>query len=300
MEKKGLGKGLGALIPGVERDERPGVVDLPVEQISLNPYQPRKGYDDEKFQDLVRSVRVHGIVQPIVVRLKAHDRYELVAGERRLRAATEAGLSRIPAVVKELTNGQSLEVALIENLQREDLGALESARAYKRLIEEFGLSQDDIAFRIGKSRPAITNTLRLLNLPQAMQESLAKGEITEGHARALLSVAEPKAQRYLWQRAVEEALSVRELERLARSSKIEETETVMGDQDVSRETSSSAGLPAPEPKDPHVLEVEDGLRRLLGTKVSLHKRKDRGRIEIEFYSDDELERILSFLFGYSR
>lgn len=299
MEKKGLGKGLGALIPGATRDERAGIAELPLDQVAFNPYQPRKGYDDEKFQELVQSVRVHGIVQPIIVRQKGPEQYELVAGERRLRAASEAGLARIPAVIKELTNEQTLEVALIENIQREDLGPLESARAYKRLVEEFGLSQDDIAFKLGKSRPSITNTLRLLNLPREIQESLARGEITEGHARALLSIAEPRVQRLLWEKTVQESLSVRELERLSRQPKEAESEDSFTAGIVSRETSTST-IDTPPQKDPNILDVEDGLRRLLGTKVSIIKLKDRGRIEVEFYSDEDLERIVAFLFGFTK
>jgi len=299
LEKRGLGKGLGALIPGAGREDRPGVVELPLDQISLNPYQPRKGYDDEKYQDLVRSVRVHGIVQPILVRMKGPDQYELVAGERRLRAASDAGLTHIAAVVKELTNEQSLEIALIENLQREDLGPLEAARAYRRLIDEFGLSQEDIAFKLGKSRSSIANTLRLMNLPQEIQESLARGEITEGHARALLSVAEPGSQRMLWQKAIRESLSVRELERICRGPREQSGgDGESGNVDVARETIPPTTA-AESLKDPNLLEIEASLRRLFGTKVSVIKLKDRGRIEIEFYSDDDLERILAFMFGFS-
>lgn len=299
MEKKALGRGLGALIPGAGRDERPGVIELPLDQISFNPYQPRKSYDDEKFQELVKSVRVHGILQPIVVRQKGQDQYELVAGERRLRAASEAGLARIPAVSKQLTNEQSLEVSLIENIQREDIGPLEAAHAYRRLIEEFNLSQDDISFKLGKSRPSVANTLRLLNLPQEMQDSLAKGELTEGHARALLSIAERTAQKALWQQAIRESLSVRDLERLARELRDGVDGISPQERIVSRETLSPTTI-APIPKDPNLLEVEDGLRRLFGTKVSVVKLKDRGRIEVEFYSDDDLERILAFMFGFSK
>ena len=284
MEKRGLGKGLGALIPGAGRDERSSS-DVPVDSITFNPYQPRRGYDDEKFQELVRSVRLHGILQPIVVRAKGDGNYELVAGERRLRAASEAGLSRIPAIIKEFTNEQSLEVALIENLQREDIGPLEAAGAYRRLIDEFGLTQDDVAFRVGKSRPSIANTLRLLNLPQEIQRSLAAGEITEGHARALLGIANSEDQRAVWRRTVEGQLSVRETERLCR-------ETAAGG--VSRETS-----PTPEherlEKDPNLIEVEDQLRRLFGTRVSVTFNRERGKIEIEFYTEDDLNRILGLL-----
>ncbi|MDO8683014.1 MAG: ParB/RepB/Spo0J family partition protein [Armatimonadota bacterium] len=281
MEKKGLGRGLGSLIPGANwREERTAPTEIPLDSISFNPFQPRKSYDDEKFQDLVRSVRVHGILQPVVVRSKGEGNFELVAGERRLRAASEAGLTKIPAVIKELTNQQSLEVALIENIQREDISPLEAARAYKRLNDEFNLSQDEIAFRVGKSRPGVANTLRLLNLPTEIQISLEKGELTEGHARALLSIGDIDLQRKAWEKIVGEKLTVREAENISKDGK---------QADVSRET-----IPAAE-KDPNLLEVEDQLRRLFGTKVSISNRKGRGRLEIEFYSQDDLERIISML-----
>ena len=281
MEKRGLGKGLSSLIPGANwKEERAAPLEIALDAISFNPYQPRKSYDDEKLQDLIRSVRVHGILQPVVVRPKAEGTYELVAGERRLRAASEAGLTKIPAVVRELTNEQSLEVALIENLQREDISPIEAARAYRRLAEEFGLSQDDIAFRVGKSRPSVANTLRLLNLPTEIQMSLEKGDITEGHARALLSISDPEAQQRTWRTVVGERLSVREAERISKDG---------ASSTVSRET-----IPILE-KDANILDIEDRLRRLFGSKVSIRSRQGRGKIDIEFYSQDDLERILGLL-----
>lgn len=281
MEKRGLGRGLGSLIPGANwKEERAVPTEIALDAISFNPYQPRKSYDDEKFQDLVRSVRVHGILQPVVVRTKGENSFELVAGERRLRAASEAGLTKIPAVVKELTNEQSLEVALIENIQREDISPLEAGRAYRRLADEFGLSQDDIAFRVGKSRSGIANTLRLLNLPTEIQVSLERGELTEGHARALLSIADAELQKRAWERIVGERLTVREAERMSK----EDVPSV-----VSRET-----IPAAE-KDANMLDLEDQLRRAFGTKVGISSRRGKGKIEIEFYSNDDLERILGIL-----
>ena len=283
MEKKGLGKGLGALIPGAGREERLPV-EIPIDQITFNPFQPRKSHDDEKFQELLRSVRLHGILQPVVVRTTRDGGYELVAGERRLRAASEAGLTRIPAIVRQFTNEQSLEVALIENLQREDIGPLEAAGAYRRLIDDFGLTQDDVAFRIGKSRSSIANTLRLLNLPQKIQQSLASGEISEGHARALLSVADPSRQETIWRRVVDDQLTVRETERLCREAA----------DSVSRET-SPPHTPAAAERDPNLLEIEEQLRRLFGTRVVITIGRDRGRIEIEFYNEDDLTRIVGLL-----
>ncbi len=284
MEKRGLGRGLGALIPGADREER-APMEIPIDRIEFNRYQPRKSINDEKFQELVRSVRLHGILQPIVVRTSGVDRYELVAGERRLRAATQSGLSRIPAVVKEFTDEQSLEVALIENLQREDIGCLDSAVAYKKLVDEFGLTQDEIAFRLGKSRPSIANTLRLLNLPDGIQQSLLAGEITEGHARAILGIGELDRQMDVWRRVVAGKLSVRETEKLCR-------ETPVGN--VSRET-LSAPVESALPRDPNLDAVEEHLRRLFGTRVTISAGKDRGRIVIEYYNEDDLTRLLTLL-----
>jgi ParB family transcriptional regulator, chromosome partitioning protein len=286
LEKKGLGKGLGALIPGAGREER-STTDLSMEQIALNPYQPRKTFDDEKFRELVRSVRLHGILQPIVVRASGDSSYELVAGERRLRAAGEVGLTRIPAVIREFTNEQSLEVALVENLQREDIGAIEAASAYKRLVDEFGLTQDEIAFRLGKSRPGIANTLRLLNLPEEIQQSVSSRQITEGHARALLGIADSDRQLEVWRQTLAQHLSVRDTERLCRDG---------GLPTVSRETMRDAqSAPVPAPRDPNLVDAEDRLRKVFGTRVSISVGKDRGRIEIDFYTEDDLTRILTIL-----
>lgn len=301
MEKRGLGRGLGALIPGAAdvaargaagaapREDR-SPAEIPLDKIAFNPYQPRKSIDDERFQELVRSVRLHGILQPVVVRTSGEGTYELVAGERRCRAAMAAGLTRIPVTIKEFTNEQSLEVALIENLQREDIGPLEAAIAYKRLADEFNLTQDEIAFRLGKSRSGIANTLRLLNLPDAIQQSLFRRELTEGHARALLSVADTDRQHDLWRDTVDSQLSVRELERMCRETASTPTEN------VSRETLLPKIAPEPpQPKDPNLVHLEDQLRRNFGTRVSINIGKDRGKIEIEFYTEDDLNRILGLL-----
>ncbi|MGI6295330.1 MAG: ParB/RepB/Spo0J family partition protein [Armatimonadota bacterium] len=288
MEKKGLGKGLGALIPMADREVSTAAPsDIEVARISANPYQPRKNYDDEKFQELVNSIRVHGVLQPVVVRSKGEGDYELVAGERRLRAAKAAGLTRVPAVVRELTNEQSLEVALVENIQREDINAVDAAEAYKRLIDEFGLSQEDLAFTVGKSRSSVANTLRLLGLPDAVKQELKKGRISEGHARAILSVDGDASRVELCGRIAGANMSVRDAERLARQWEAQELQPT---DDVSRETILAS-------RDPNLLEAEAQLRRLYGTKVSIVEGKDRGRIVIEYYSEDDLERILIMLCG---
>ncbi len=289
MERKSLGKGLGALIPGAERDDRNGGPEIELNRITANPYQPRETFDDEKFQELVNSVRVHGILQPIVVRSKGDGNFELVAGERRFRAANAAGLTRIPAVIRELTNEQSLQVALIENLQREDINAVEAAVAYTRLAEEFSLSQEDLAFSLGKSRSSIANTMRLLNLPKAILEHLRIGRISEGHARAILAVDGDSNQIEVCEKVISGGLSVRESEKLAREWSKLRAETSSGS-NVSRET-------FPREKDPNMLAIEARLREIFGTKVNLVRNKERGRIEIEFYSDDDMERILLLLAG---
>ena len=289
MERKGLGRGLGALIPGAEREERQTGSEIELMRISVNPYQPREAFDDEKFQELVNSVRVHGILQPIVVRSKGDGDYELVAGERRLRAAAAAGLARIPAVIRELSNEQSLQVALIENLQREDINAVEAAGAYRRLTEEFGLSQEDLAFSLGKSRSTIANTMRILNLPGEVIEYIRAGRITEGHARAILSLEGENDQILLCNRVIGGGLSVRDCERMARDwAKMAATR--LSRANVSRETFAGE-------KDPNILDIEARLREVFGTKVNVVRNKDRGRIEIEFYSDDDMERILNLLAG---
>ena len=289
MEKKGLGKGLGALIPGADREQRSSGTELEIARISFNPYQPRESLADEKMQELVDSIRVHGVLQPIVVRSKGNGDYELVAGERRLRAAKAAGLTQIPSIVRELTNEQSLEVALVENLQREDINAVDAALAYKRLTEEFGLTQEELAFELGKSRSGIANSMRLLTLPQEGRDCLRAGTISEGHARAILSVASEDEQLELCRRVVNTGLSVRETERLAKEwAKGRRGES--GRENVSRETLLAR-------QDPNIIELEAQLRDILGTKVTIVKNKDRGRIQIEFYSDDDLDRILVLLAG---
>ena len=262
------------------------IMELSVEEIRLNPLQPRKSFDEESLEELVESVRRNGILQPVIVRPVGDGAFELVAGERRFRAAVQAGLGSIPAVARVLTDGESLELALIENLQREDINPVECAQAYRRLIDEFGLTQEQVAERVGKSRSAVTNTLRLLNLPVPIIESLERAEITEGHARALLSITDPEAQIKAWERIVRHGLSVREAERLSRTSSASRTSRTSH---VTRETCD---------RDPNLADIEDKLRRYLGTKVVITRRGDRGKIEIEFYDDEDLMRILDLMSQY--
>lgn len=268
-------------------DDTPRPVEIlsviDINKIRLNSNQPRKRFDEDMLDELADSIREYGIIEPLIVRPVDEDTYELVAGERRFRAGVQAGLHSIPAVVRVLNDRQSLEVALIENLQREDIRPLECAQAYRRLIDEFGLTQEEVAERVGKKRPTVTNTLRLLNLPPTILESLDKDEITEGHARALLSVLDADAQIQTWEKVVRQGLSVRETERLCRGG-MKPSET-----SVARETRHRHD-------DPNLIDVQDKLRRFLGTKVSINRLSDsKGKIEIEYYDDDDLMRILDLM-----
>ncbi|MEW6178576.1 MAG: ParB/RepB/Spo0J family partition protein [Chloroflexota bacterium] len=278
--KSGLGKGLDALIPGSQPSAGEGhIQQIPIDEISANPYQPRQEVDNQHIEDLAQSIRQHGILQPIIVsRDPFSGRYTLIAGERRLRAARLAGLETVPAVVRLVSEQQRLELALIENLQRADLGALETAQAYQRLVDEFGLSHEEIAERVGKSRTAVTNTLRLLKLPEAAQKALANGSISEGHARALLQLPTLQAQLAVLQMIIERGLSVRQTEELARK--------------YSGERPPRPSSPAPLPE---IKSLEERLRQHLGTRVTLQHGKKGGKLIIHYYSNEELNTLLDQL-----
>ncbi len=285
MDKRGLGKGLGALISGSYGEEDASSVrEVPVGQIRPNPYQPRQIFDADRLAELVESIREHGVLQPVLLRRVAIDNYELIAGERRFRAAETVGLKSIPALVKEYGDSQMLEVALIENVQREDISPVEAAFAFRRLGAEFGMTQQAIAKRVGKAQSTIANTLRLLSLPEPILESLQRGEITEGHARTLLQI-EGKAQTATWEAIRRRGLSVRETERMAREL-------------LSRSSVSEAERPKPDSlPDPNLMAVEAGLREALGTKVNVRCTNGVGRIEIEFYDEQQLEGLIERLTG---
>ncbi len=273
MAKKALGKGLSALIPESEEINENSILELKITEIEANENQPRRNFDQDALKDLAESIREHGIVQPIIVR-KEKDVYQIVAGERRWRAARLAGLRTISAVIKDYSDTQILEIALIENLQREDLNPIEEANAFKSLMEEHNLSQEEIAKRIGKSRPAIGNSLRLLNLHDEVKEFLITGKITAGHARALLSIEEREKQIDMANRIINEGLNVRQVEKFAREKKQKRTKKA---------------------KTSEVMELEEKLRNFFGTKVNLIHGKKKGKIEIEYYGIDDLDRILSLL-----
>ena len=272
-------------------DEVPRPIEIlsviDVNKIRLSPNQPRRSLDEEKLDELADSIREHGVIEPVIVRPVARDAFELVAGERRFRAAVHAGLRGIPAVVRVLNDRQALETALVENIQREDIKPLECAQAYRRLMDEFGLSQEQVAERVGKKRSTIANTLRLLNLPPRILESLDKGEISEGHARALLSIDDLDEQIRIWEKVVKHGLSVREAERLSRTPRTRRTSKTS---DVARATGRHGRA------DPILADIEDKLRRFLGTKVTITSRPNsQGKIEIEFYDEEDLMRILDLM-----
>lgn len=280
--RRGLGRGLGALLGREAYDE--GLIrDLPINEVRPSRLQPRSQVSPEDVAELAASIGDRGVLQPIVVR-PIEDGYELVAGERRWRAALVAGLQVVPAVVRHLSDQESLEVALLENLQREDLRPLEKARAYRRLHDEFGITQEQIAARLRKSQAAIANTLRLLQLPDAVQESLDRSRITEGHARALLALPDPQAMRDACREVERRSLSVRETERLVRRWSI---------------SRGILGRPR-HVADPNVAAVEAELSTGLQTKVSIRTGRRRGQVVIEFYSPADLDRLVSLLLFAAR
>ena len=279
MTRKGLGKGLSALISAEDAGQE-GSTSIPVSLILPNPDQPRRSVDEEGIEELAQSIRQHGVLQPIIVQPLPDGRYQLIAGERRWRAAMLAGLTAVPAVVRQVNEEERLELAVVENVQREDINAVEEALAYRVLVERFGLTQEQVAQKVGKSRSAVANTLRLLTLEEEILEGLQQGKVSEGHARALLMAPE-EARLELYRRALRLGWSVRETERAARAaSRDRKSDTFHA---VSRET------PVP---DPHVLALEDALRNTLATRVHIHCRNGQGTIEIHFYDLDDLTRIV--------
>ena len=289
MEKRGLGKGLGALIAGsMAEDDTTNIREVPLDQIVANPFQPRQQFDPTRLAELAQSVQEHGILQPLLVRRKGVSNYELIAGERRFRAARQVGLRVVPVIIREMSDEKSLEVALIENIQREDINAVEAAQAYRRLIDEFGLTQQEIARRVGKSQSAVANTLRLLSLPAQILDSLNHGEITEGHARALLQ-AQTDHQITAWRMVVNRGLNVRDTERMVRESRANPRSPAT--------PSHNAVSEVVETRDPNHAAVEEALQIALGTRVQIRKAGANYRIEIEFYSSDQLEGLVERLIG---
>ncbi len=279
--RSGLGRGLSALIPTEDLRDRGSLVELAVSIVRANPRQPREHFDEDALAALTASVREIGILQPVLVRRIGESEYELIAGERRWRAARRAGLATIPAIIRDASEGESLQQALIENLNREELNPLEEAAGYQQLIEDFGLTHEQLSTRVGKSRVAITNALRLFQLPPSVQRLVADDRLTAGHARALLGTPDRAFQEALARRAANEQLSVRAVE-----------EAVRQHNDLSEPQESSAPRPAPTRlRPPGVLELEELLADHLSTKVRVDMGANRGKVIIEFATLEDLERI---------
>ncbi|MDQ7841159.1 MAG: ParB/RepB/Spo0J family partition protein [bacterium] len=276
--RRALGRGLGALIPGAGPEAPSGAIELPIDKIRPNRMQPRVGFDEESLAELEASIREHGVLQPVLVR-PLPDGYELVVGERRWRAAATAGLKTVPALVRHLDDRGALEAALVENLQRENLNPMERATAYRRLQDEFHLTQEAVARRVGRSQPSVANTLRLLALPPEVQASLTAGRITEGHARALLAIEDPRRLLSVWKEVEAKGLSVRETESRARTRAI------------------SRGIPARAHQEAGEINIiQQKLQDALGAQVRLRLRRNgSGEIRIAFYTPTDLERLLDAL-----
>ncbi len=278
--RSGLGRGLEALIPTTEERES-AVTQVSVSAITPNPMQPRTALDPEALEELAASIREHGMIQPLIVTQQGPERYQLIAGERRWQASRMAGLAMVPVIVKEATPQQVLELALVENIQRADLNPLEEAAAFRQLVDEFGLTQEQVADRVGKSRVAVTNTMRLLRLPVEVKQALADHTIREGHARALLALSTAEAQVAALRTVIAKALSVRQTEELVR-----------------RLLAEPPAKKPPKPVSPEVQALEEEFRETLGTKVNLYRnRQGRGRLVIHFFSEEELQAIYDVITG---
>lgn len=282
LNKKGLGRGLDALIPQLDIHDEDVIAMIDTRDLRPNPYQPRRIFDMEKLEELAQSIREHGIIQPIIVRKSAVRGFDIVAGERRFRAAKMTGLGSIPAVVRDFSDLQLMEIAVIENLQREDLNPIETAEAYANLIKKCHLTQEALANKVGQSRSHVTNMLRLLQLSDEVREYVSRGTLSMGHARALLAIEDLQLQAELATKAIEEDWSVRKLETVIYEPK----------KKVSRETSSSAKMRP-------FIHYEEKIRQILGTSVRIQSGKKRGKIEIEYFSEDDLERIFQLLTVHS-
>lgn len=276
-----LGKGLGALIPTIKEElDSKDIVNIDINKIYANPDQPRKVFDGEKIEVLSSSIKNYGVLQPIVVKPDDFGKYMIIAGERRYRASKKAKLKEMPAVIKDIPMKDLMEIALIENLQREDLNAIEEALAYKSLIDHYNVTQEEISEAVGKSRPHITNTLRLLNLSKEVMSMVEDNRITPGHGKALLRIPDHNIQLQIANRIMEEELSVRETEKLAK--KILENENIVTEKKIKQ-------------KDIYIVDVEERLTNIFGTKVNISKGKKKGKIEIEYYNDEDLDSIVSLL-----
>lgn len=282
VKKSGLGKGLDALLPAADNHlPESGVRQIQTSKISPNPRQPRANFDAGELDQLATSIREHGVIQPLIITAgESADSYTLIAGERRLMAAKLVELEEVPVIIREASDQELVELALVENVQRADLGPLETAEAYRQLSEDFGLSHEEIAARVGKNRATITNTLRLIKLPEDVKEALVSGKISEGHARALLSLPSEEAQSAVLKSILKLTLNVRQTEELVRKLSGEKPQKQL-----------------PAAPDPEIKALEEQLRQRLGTKVSLNQRSKGGTLTIHYYSAEELDTLLEMILG---
>jgi len=282
MKKRALGRGLEALIPKINEDSQQSIKEVDINMLEPGRFQPRMNFDPSRHEDLVSSIREKGIMQPLIVRplrgAGEQQKYELIAGERRFRALKELGHAKAPIIIRNVNDEEALELSLIENIQRQELNAIEEAHAYERLINEFGLSQEDVSKAVGKNRTTVANILRLLKLPLVVQDYVSRGTISAGHARALVSIEDKKQQLIIAERVAKNGLSVREVEAL-----------------VKKREKTTSPKKTTIPSDPYLKAAEDNLQAILGTKVAISRRKKRGKIAIDFYSDKDLNRLIEIL-----
>jgi ParB family chromosome partitioning protein len=279
-KKGGLGKGLDALIPSLSINDDDKVLEIPLAQLRPNPYQPRKTFDEDAIRELAESIKEHGVIQPIIVR-EVLKGYEIIAGERRFRASQLSGKATIPAVVRSFSDQQVMEIALIENVQREDLNALEIAAAYQNLIDTFKLTQEELSMKVGKSRSHIANFLRLLQLPAEIKDYVSRGTLSMGHARAIITITDPKVQKELAKKVIEENWSVRQLEEAV--------------QNLQAKKKPAAKVNKGKKRDPFISSVEEELREILQTTVKVKHERNKGKIEIAYYSMEDFDRLLDLL-----
>lgn len=283
---KRLGRGLDALIPSLSVQDDDKIVELPLKQLRPNPYQPRKHFDEQGIQELAESIKQHGVIQPVIVRAVLKG-YELIAGERRFRASQMLGLETIPAVVRAFTDDQTMEIALIENLQRENLNAIELAQAYQNLMDQLELTQEELSVKVGKSRSHIANFLRLLNLPDDVKDHVSRGTLSMGHARAIAGVKDPSAVKQLAKSTIEQEWSVRQLEEAI--------------QQMNRSNAKASEKKKLVSRDPYIEHIEESLREQFRTTVKIKqtKQKGKGKIEISYFSNEDLERLLEMMKSFS-
>ncbi|NOU87346.1 ParB/RepB/Spo0J family partition protein [Paenibacillus sp. LMG 31460] len=281
---KGLGKGLDALITSLHIDDSDKVIQIPLSQLRANPYQPRKNFNEDSIRELADSIKEHGVIQPIIVR-KVLKGFEIIAGERRFRASQVSGIPTIPAVERNFSDQQVMEIALIENVQREDLNAMEIAFAYQGIIDQFSLTQEELSAKVGKSRSHIANFLRLLQLPESIKQYVSRGTLSMGHARAIVGVKDDKVKKELAETTISKQWSVRELEEAVKT--LEETPGQEKERSKQKEKN----------RDPYINQAEDQLRDIYRTTVKIKNQQDKGKIELLYYSKDDLNRLLELLQG---